>query len=128
MKKLLLFIFSVAAANLTQAQEHSEEIQITGEVINQLASGKTSLVFDRFDDNMKEAITIEKLAEIWPTLIAQCGKYNGSGESIVVESQGYVVVNQLIDFETTDLDIRIAFNKDKLISGLFFVPPVKKKD
>jgi len=117
----------MAFASLTQAQEYTEELQITGEVINHLSTGQTTKVYDLFDDNMKAAITLDKLGEIWPALLTQCGKFNGSGESIAVESQGFVVVNQLIDFESTDLDIRLAFNKEKRISGLFFVPPVKKK-
>ncbi|MDZ7606572.1 MAG: DUF3887 domain-containing protein [Cyclobacteriaceae bacterium] len=97
-------------------------------MINQLSTGQNVMVYNRFDDNMKAAITLEKLGEIWPALLTQCGKFIGSGESIVAESQGYVVVNQLIDFESTDLDLRIAFNNEQKISGLFFMPPVKKKE
>jgi regulator of sigma D len=128
MKKLLLLIIILVSANILLAQKHAEEFQITHQVINDYVSGNTSEIYDRFDDTMKAAISLEKLGEIWPSLLKQCGGFISSGDSIAVENQGYVVVNQLIDFESTDLDIRIAFNNQKQISGLFFVPPVKKKE
>jgi len=59
MKKLLLLIFSLTAADLLQAQEYTEELQITGEVINNLSKGQTTLVYDLFDDKMKSAITLD---------------------------------------------------------------------
>lgn len=117
----------MALPNLLHAQQYDSELKITGEVIDYFTMGQTSVVYNLFDDTMKSSLTSEKLVEIWTTLTAQCGKFIGSGKSAVVESQGYVVVNKLIDFEKTDLDIRIAFNKQKQISGLFFVPPVDKK-
>ena len=110
------------------AQDYATQLEITKNVIEHFEANEINEIFALFDDTMKGAITVEKLVEIWQSLPNQCGGYLGSGEAIASEVQGMIVVNQLLDFENVDLDIRLAFNDQNQISGLSFVPPVKKKE
>ncbi len=124
---MLTFIYALFCIVPLYSQDHSEDKEIMNRVIGFFVAGEASSIYNLFDDTMKGAITADKLTEIWTSLQQQYGKYLGTGDAISIESQGYVIVNQLLDFETTDLDIRLAFNSTHQISGLFFVPPVSKK-
>ena len=115
-------IFSVVA------QDYSGQKDITKKVVNYFESGQTSEIYALFDETMKSSITVGKLDEIWSTLPAQVGKYLGSGEAIASEAQGYIVINNFLDFENIDLELKLAFNNQNQISGLFFVPAKKKKE
>lgn len=109
-------------------QEYSEQKEITKKVVEFFQSEQFDEIYAFFDDKMKAALPTEKLKEIWCALPDQCGKYIDNGQTIVSEAQGYIVLNHLLDFEHVDLDLRLAFNSKNQISGLFFVPPVKKKE
>lgn len=123
-----LLFFNLFLFISVMAQEFPEQKDITKKVIGFLETGQFFEIHALFDDRMKAAITTERLGEIWKNLPLQCGEYIRNGDAIASEVQGLVVVNHELDFETIDLDLRLAFNSENQISGLFFVPPVKKKD
>ena len=127
MKCLILLIAYSSSFALVSAQNYEEQKEITEKVIEHFEANEISAIYARFDETMKAAIAEEKLSEIWKSLPLQCGAYLGRGKSVASEVQGMIVVNQLLDFEMTDLDIRLAFNEQNQISGLFFVAPVKKE-
>lgn len=118
----LIVIFSAVA------QEYATQKDITEKVISYFENDQYSEIYVLFDETMQSAISIEKLSEIWKTLPAQVGKYIGSGEAVASEVQGLVVVNHFLDFENVDLDLKLAFNEQNKISGLYFVPAAKKKE
>ena len=128
MNLFFICVFAISvSSNLTFSQEYKQQMDITKKIIGHFEANEIEEIYDYFNDTMKAAITKDKLTEIWNLLPLQCGAYLGHGESIASEVQGMIVVNQLLDFETIDLDIRLAFDEDNQISGFFFVPPVKKK-
>lgn len=111
----------------TMAQDFSAQKSITKNVVTYFENGQTLAIYDLFDETMKSAITAEKLAEIWKTLPSQVGNYVGDGEATASEAQGMIVVNHMLDFENIDLNLKLAFNQENKISGLFFLPVEKKK-
>ena len=120
-------IVLVISINSSLAQDHQIQKDITIKVIEYFETHECEAIYALFDDTMKAAITADKLADIWNSLPLQCGAYLGYGESVASKIQGMIVVNQLLDFKMIDMDIRLAFDTENQISGLFFVPPVKKK-
>lgn len=122
-----VIIFSCFIYTAT-AQDFTLQKEITQNVISHFEVNEVEQIYDLFNDTMKAAITAEKLGDVWKSLSIQCGMYLGSGNAIASEVQGMVVVNQFLDFEKVDLDIRLAFDNENKIGGLFFVPPVKKKE
>lgn len=127
-KSFILILGNISIIFSALAQDYTTQKDITNKVIGYFEQDQTSEIYALFDETMQSAITIEKLSEIWKTLPAQVGKYIGSGEAVASEVQGMVVVNQFLDFENVDLDLKLAFNKQNQISGLFFVPAAKKKE
>lgn len=127
-KSFILILGNISIIFSALAQDYTTQKDITNKVIGYFEQDQTSEIYALFDETMQSAITIEKLSEIWKTLPAQVGKYIGSGEAVASEVQGLVVVNHFLDFENVDLDLKLAFNKQNQISGLFFVPAAKKKE
>ena len=112
----------------TLAQDFTLQKEITQKVINHFEINEVDQIYEYFNDDMKAAISKEELGDLWQSLASQCGAYHGSGSTIASKVQGMVVVNQFLDFDKIDVDIRLAFDDDNKIGGLFFVPPVKKKE
>jgi len=124
---LSILFFNLIILLSANSQDYNEQKEITKKVIGFFISGQYADIHGLFDDQMKLAISSQRLEKIWNSLPIQCGKFLAPGDVIVTEMQEMIVVNQLLDFENVDLDIRLALNSNNQISGLFFVPPVKKK-
>lgn len=127
-KPLILILVNLIIIFSAGAQEYAQQTDITAKVVSYFEQEQIPEIYALFDETMQSAITIEKLSEIWKTLPTQVGNYIGSGEAVASEVQGMVVVNHFLDFENVDLDLKLAFNEQNKISGLFFVPAAKKKE
>jgi len=128
MKTSIVFIEFLILYGGCLAQDFSTEKEITNKVVLHFEVNEVTEIYNLFDDKMQSELPPEKLSQIWNSLSLNCGNYLGSGNSVASKIQGYVVVNQFLDFEKMDLDLRLAFNDEQKISGLFFVPPVKKRE
>jgi len=63
-----------------------------------------------------------KLGETWGQLKEQVGKYQAELSCKQEVTDGYDVIIATTQFEKATLNIRVVFNSDKRISGLFFQP------
>lgn len=126
-KPLFLILINFIVLFSVAAQEYTIQKEITEKVIAYFENDQTTEIYALFDETMQAAITKEKLSEIWKTLPSQVGNYVGSGEAVASVVQGMVIINHFLDFENVDLDLKLAFNEQNQISGLFFVPAKKNE-
>jgi dienelactone hydrolase len=77
---------------------------------------------DYFDTVMRKELPAEKLAEVWQTIQAQAGAYQSVSETRIEEMGQANIVILTTRFAQALLDIRITFNHQQRISGLYFVP------
>jgi len=103
------------------AQEN-RNIEISKLVINSFQKNEFSKIIETFDQNMKAALPSEKLKLVWDDLNSKCGKFQKMGEITVGKIQTYDVTYTLCHFENMKLKIKLVFDKDNKIAGLFFVP------
>lgn len=90
--------------------------------IAELRGGEVAAGFARFDDTMKAALPEDKLEELWGQLLAQVGEYQ---EQVGVRSEsqeGYQIVILTTRFAKALLDVRVVFDSQGRIAGLFFAP------
>lgn len=71
---------------------------------------------------MKKELPASKLAEVWKTLEEQAGAFQSITETRTEEMGQAEIVIVTVRFEQNLLDIRMTFNQDKRIIGLYFVP------
>jgi dienelactone hydrolase len=115
---LTTFVFSdqaekAQADNVIALAKHSVEL---------LKNEDFSSFFNSFDNTMKSALPLEKLQSTWKSLIGQVGAFKKQVDIRTEKVQEYDVAIVTCEFEKATLDIRIAFNKEKQVSGLFFLP------
>lgn len=90
------------------------------EFIDQLFAGDFEAAAASFDDTMADALPAADLAATWQQITDQVGAYQGEitrRQEVVDVYEAVIVTAQ---FEQTPLDIRIVFDTDRRIAGLFF--------
>ena len=90
------------------------------EFIDQLVAGDFEAAAASFDDTMADALPAADLAATWQQITDQVGAYQGEitrRQEVVDVYEAVIVTAQ---FEQTPLDIRIVFDTDRRIAGLFF--------
>ncbi len=75
-----------------------------------------------FNAEMKRAMSERKLKQTWEGLLKQMGPYHGEVEKQVQQAGEYEAVNVLSDFEKGRLNIRVVFDSDNRVAGLWFQP------
>ena len=90
--------------------------------VDLLVMGDFSTAFSSFDDTMKNALPEARLKQTWEQLIAQVGAFQQQTGMRTTEAKGYFIVFVSCQFEKAAIDVRVVFNNQAQISGLFFSP------
>jgi hypothetical protein len=120
---LLLFLFGTfLISQQTEVNQADELITLAKQAVDSLVKEDFPSLVKSFDKTMKEALGQDKLQSIWKSLIEQFGAFKKTVGFRTEKIQEYDVVIVSCEFEKANLDIRLAFNKAREISGLFFLP------
>lgn len=95
-------------------------------LVGMLAKGDFTGATTGFDDKLKKVLSPQELETVWKELISQAGAFKKQ-EGIETSRQKqdeavYDVVLVKCEFERSFLGVRVAFNGDQKVAGLFFVP------
>ena len=126
MRFAIALMVILAASFVACDQEQAISVQdLTGpakDFVGMLAKGDYSGAVVKFDETMKGAMPEETLEQAWQSLLAKTGPFEkivGVGQK---KEQGYDVVLVTCQFENTQLDIKVVYNNEREISGLWFQP------
>lgn len=97
-------------------------VPLAQDFVNLLVKGDFESAEARFDATMKEAMPTSKLEETWNALIGQVGAFKQQIGTRTQEAAPYHIVFVTAAFEKANLDIRVVFDDQKQIAGLFFAP------
>ncbi|HYQ85016.1 MAG TPA: alpha/beta fold hydrolase [Rubrobacter sp.] len=75
-----------------------------------------------FDATMKQALTPEKLQEVWKGLIGQAGAFQRQAGTRIQTQGAHRLVFVTTEFEKVRLDMQVTFDAQGQIAGLFFIP------
>jgi len=121
MRRTLLMLIFCTLSTILFAQEN-RNTEISKLVINSFQKNEFPKIVETFDQNMKTALPAEKLKLVWDDLNSKCGKFQKMGEITVGKIQTYDVTYTLCQFENMKLKMKLVFDKESKIAGLFFVP------
>ena len=97
-----------------------EELEgMAKEFINALGEGKYDDARKEFDKKMAAAAPAAKLNELWTGIVSQAGKWHKISGTRFAEEAGYRVVYVTGLFEKGSLDIKVVFDKQGKISGMW---------
>ena len=129
MRKGLLAFFAFALIGYLPANAQDQGAAISPALVapakafvDLLVKKDFSMAESYFDDAMKTALPLEKLAETWHSLIAQAGSFKRQVGTRIAERSGSNVVIVTCEFEKAAVDVQVAFGPAKRIVGLFFSP------
>ncbi len=106
----------VPAINLDNYAEKAKKL------IGHLEARDYDPVVSEFDSQMAKLMDKNKLTAAWEQLGSHTGKLKKQ-VSVTREVKGhYQMISTLCEFEKAFLNIKMTFNKDGLVSGLFFAP------
>jgi pimeloyl-ACP methyl ester carboxylesterase len=95
---------------------------VAKEALADLTGADYGQLFARFDEKMQAALPEAKLPEIWKAVTTQAGAFKSQGAIRQDKSGQYDVVTVTCQFERATLDVRLVFNAQRQLSGLFFAP------
>jgi pimeloyl-ACP methyl ester carboxylesterase len=91
-----------------------------------LATGEFFKAVENFDDVMTKAMPEEKLKQVWQTVLKQAGQFKKQAGVRTEILPKYESVYITCQFEKGPLDVKVVFNREKKITGLWFVPTQKE--
>lgn len=94
------------------------------EFVTQLEQSKFEAAADGFDMVMKNALPVQKLSDLWRQLSA-AGDYLGKGIPRTEKIGIYTAVYVPCKWEHNAIELKVVFNSDARISGLWVMPPSK---
>ncbi len=123
---LLLILLSVTISCRREEQAIPPPEDLT-ELALQLVDSMVVSDFENavtgFEDEMKEAMPAEELGDKWGSLISRYGPIRRLGGVRATESARFVCVFVNCEFVRLKLDVKVVFDRNSRISGLWFVKP-----
>lgn len=116
-----LTMFSILLAT-TEAQAQVNYEPAARAFVEEMAAGRFDAAMARLDETMTRVMPLAKLTETWQAVTGQVGEYREVLSARQVEVQGYQAVLLTTKFEKTNLIVRVVFDTQGRISGLFFAP------
>jgi len=96
------------------------ETMATG-FVDLLVKGDYAKAVANFDATMTKVMPAEKLEEVWNSIIAQVGSFVEQLGVREEKTLQYDIVFVTCKFEKIALDVKVVFDSEKQITGLFFV-------
>ncbi|MEW6125877.1 MAG: alpha/beta fold hydrolase [Acidobacteriota bacterium] len=129
MKKLfgsLILIFALIAHSskaFAQQPAASDELtEIAKQLVASLVKEDFASVVKNFDDTMKRVSPEDKLRETWKAVIGQVGAFKNQYGVRKEKAAEFDAVVVSCEFALFAVDVKVVFNGQKQISGLFFLP------
>jgi dienelactone hydrolase len=91
-------------------------------LVDALAAGDMEAATTYFDQTVAEALPPDKLTEVWDQVTAQVGAFQARLGARTETQEGHAVVYMVTAFERAPLDIKVVFDAQGQIAGLFFEP------
>jgi fermentation-respiration switch protein FrsA (DUF1100 family) len=93
-----------------------------GRFVELLTKGDFAGAAGKFDSKMKTAVPEPKLQELWQTIETQAGPFQKQLGARKIVTAGYDVAMVTCQFKQMALDIKVVFDTNALVAGLFFLP------
>lgn len=92
------------------------------QVVTDLAAGEYEKVVGLFDETMKSQLPAAQVQATWEALVNQAGAFGEVSGVRSEQAQGMDVVVVTCKFERGSIDVKVVFNAEKQVAGLFMTP------
>jgi hypothetical protein len=123
---VLLLLFACVAlsscAHRALAPQPAAVEKQARQFVDLLAKGDFATAVASFDPTMKQRLPADKLAGSWKDLIAKAGAFRKQDGVRTAKEQGYDVAYLACEFERATLDVKVVFDQQGQVTGLWMVP------
>lgn len=114
------FLFS---ASLKKKDSTPDElIKAAKSFVDLMEKGHYEKAVKNFDSVMTKAMSQEKLKQVWESIIRQVGQLKRQVAARKETTPQFDIVFVTCEFERETIDVKVVFNNEKQITGLWFVP------
>lgn len=96
--------------------------EVAYEFVTALGESRFQAAVQHFSTSVSRAMPASKLQEVWRTIGAQAGAFQGTGRILTRAEAGHEVHLVLARFERANLDVKVVLDSGRKIAGLFFLP------
>ena len=121
-KNILIISFILSSFLNLNAQDKDKCLSISADVIRLFQQEKTDSIYLMFDEKMKSGLSEENLSAIWPSFIASDGTFQRYENQRDKTIQSFLVVESDLVFENKSYILRLTFDANNNLAGMFFVP------
>lgn len=114
-------VLTNAGAQEKEAKAKEPEV-LAREFVDMLTAGKFDQASEGFDQKMKEAMSSKDLAQAWNSTTAEAGPFKRQVSSRREKFLASDIVYVTCEFAKGPLDVKVVYDEQKKISGLWFVP------
>ena len=90
--------------------------------VQKLARGEFAEAVTQFDETMTKALPADRLEMVWKNVTQAVGDYRESTGTHHEAVDVYDIIFVTCKFERASLDVKFVFDKERRVTGLFFVP------
>ena len=120
MGRMILVTMMCVAVLLSTGCGKPSATQLVAEgMVDSMAKGDFASATKDFDATMQAALPAEKLGQSWAQVTAQIGAFKSRTGSREAQEAGFQTVHVTCQFEKARWDIKVVFDKDGKIGGLY---------
>ena len=116
-------LFLGAAGCLFRSGGTSYDIKLTKQVVANLAAGEIDAIRSHFDDVMDASLSRAQLAALWDRFTAAKGSFVSEGSPSVENRRRVTVVSVPVQMSKAAGIVRVYFDSDGKIDGLYVLNP-----
>ncbi len=87
-----------------------------------IAAGRWDEARADFSERMGDAVSAQRIADVWVQMAALLGSFEGMGEPVATGLGKHTVVDLPLSFEAGEGNGRVTFDADGKVAGLFIRP------
>lgn len=120
---LVLLMSFVGACGDSGKEKQTDDLTARArDIVGSLEKGDFVTPTKSFDATMKRELAPDGLKKAWESLVEKMGAFEAVTVVRKEKSGGYDIVYVTCRFEKGSVDVKVVFDKNKQIGGLFFVP------
>ncbi|MEM9339598.1 MAG: DUF3887 domain-containing protein [Bacteroidota bacterium] len=119
---ILLATLCFQCTSQNTIENEPELIKKSEKIKNMLIQTDYDGVTADFNSQMMEALKPAQLKQVWEGLIQQIGNYQSDGAVTSSRLQGYRVIYSILKFEKSPFKLKVVFDQEDQVAGLFLIP------
>lgn len=118
----LAVIFALWPAAFAEAGRGEEAARRAEAFVDTLVDSRFEEAAAEFDERMTDAMPPAKLQQVWSSLVGQAGAFQERVVSRTEKAGGFQMGIVTCRFERAVLDVKVVYNADGRVGGLWFAP------